>query len=137
MGLREIRPAKKFYFRNLVFCIALLSLTYFSFVGEEGAIEVLLLLFIIAALLNLTYWGRRLVYDDNSLTYVSYFYLRRKIQFKDIERWEIKIGIHRYMDRFKPTVRLEISTANGQRVVIPFKIFDPNEMEDLLNHLPE
>src|SRR5207249_4752355 len=70
------------------------------------------------------------------LTYRTPFRKGRSISLSEIEKAEVNVGVFRYRDRFKPTVRLEIAPKRsfGQGpIVIGLKLFAEEDVRRLFD----
>ena len=76
--------------------------------------------------------------SDQAIAYRSLF-SRRAVNWSDVRRSEVQVGIRSYSDRFKPMFRLVVHT-HGQRadrpLVINLKPFRREDIRTLLN-MPE
>jgi hypothetical protein len=76
---------------------------------------------------------------DDRITHISWFFRKKTILIKDIDKWSVQIGIYNYWDRLKPTVRLEIHAKNASNInpiIIPLKLFNNSDLEPLFDVLP-
>ena len=82
----------------------------------------------------------RIELSNESISYRTIWKLGRttSLTFSEINKAEIKIGVFKYTDRFKPTVRLELKPKPGVKklpIIINLKVFSENDMKKLLNIL--
>jgi hypothetical protein len=69
----------------------------------------------------------------------SWFIRTRTIHLNNIDKWSIQVGVFKYRDRLKPTVRLEIHAKkdfNVKPIIIPLKLFNKTDLEPLFDALP-
>jgi hypothetical protein len=74
--------------------------------------------------------------SKGALTYRMPFWKGQSISLSEIEKAEVKVGVFRYRDRFKPTVRLEIvpKRSSGQEpIVIGLKLFAEQDVHRLFD----
>lgn len=76
--------------------------------------------------------------DLNRISYYSLFGGNRSLLIAEIANWSIRIGVFKYMDRFKPTVRLEIESFDPEKksIIIAIKLFKKEDIDKVLSWLP-
>ena len=79
-----------------------------------------------------------IVISSREISYYSLFGGKRSLLLDEITKWSIRIGIFKYMDRFKPTVRLEIESTNREKkpIIIAIRLFDKKDIDKVLDFLP-
>lgn len=74
--------------------------------------------------------------SNGELTYRTPFRKRRSVSLAEVDEAEVKVGVFRYTDRFKPTVRLEIvakrSSGRGP-IIIGLKLFAKGDVQRLFD----
>lgn len=76
--------------------------------------------------------------SKGELMYRTPFRKGRSILLSEIEKAEVKVGVFRYRDRFKPTVRLEIvpkPSSGREPIVIGLKLFAEHDVNRLFDAL--
>ena len=90
------------------------------------------------ALSMLWIWSHEVRLSKGELTYRTPFRKGRSISLSEIEKAEVKVGVFRYLDRFKPTVRLEIvpkPSSGREPIVIGLKLFAEQDVNRLFDAL--
>jgi hypothetical protein len=129
-----IRPKFRLYFSSFVFCGLLLLVGYYALVGVEGAGQVLMLGGSFFVLFESFKYLRSIEIREGELIQKRFFFLCiDRIRLDDVSDFEVKIGVFKYLDRSKPTVRLEIySHSEVVPLVIAIKLFDTEDIDDLM-----
>ncbi len=76
--------------------------------------------------------------SKGELAYQTPFRKGRSISLSEIEKAEVKVGVFRYRDRFKPTVRLEVvpkPSSGREPIVIGLKLFAEHDVNRLFDAL--
>jgi hypothetical protein len=76
--------------------------------------------------------------SKSELAYRTPFRKGRSISLSEIEKAEVKVGVFRYRDRFKPTVRLEVvprPSSGREPIVIGLKLFAERDVNRLFDAL--
>jgi hypothetical protein len=129
-----IRPKFRLYFSSFVFCGLLLLVGYYALVGTEGAGLLMLLGGSFFVLFESFKYLRSIEIREGELIQKSFYFLcTDRIRLDDNSDFEVKIAVFKYLDRFKPTVRLEIYSHNEVvSLVIAIKLFDTEDIDDLM-----
>lgn len=129
-----IRPKFRLYFSSFVFSGLLLLVGYYALIGTEGAGLVMLLGVSFFVLLESFKYFRSIEIREGELIQKRFYFLcTDRIRLDDVSDFEVKIGVFKYFDRFKPTVRLEIySNSEVIPLVIAIKLFDKEDIDDLM-----
>jgi len=82
--------------------------------------------------LNASLYLHEVRLDENYLVYRRLIVWERRLCTRDIGGYDIKVGVDEYLDRFKPTVRMEIYSKFGDAaIVIPVKVFQASDIKRL------
>ncbi len=140
-GLKHrIKPGKKPYIIFFLLFLPILgSFVYISIVKDVLAIQGVLITLAIILTIHVYIYSQTIELFHDRITHSSWFFRKRTLFFKDINKWSVQIGVYNYWDRLKPTVRLEIHAKNSLNidpVIIPLKLFNKSDLEPLFNSLP-
>ncbi len=78
--------------------------------------------------------SNRIIITEDQVTYKSLFGGRVSLSLSQIKSAKILVGVFKYLDRLKPTVRLEVKTGDKE-VNIPLKLYDREELVPLFDLL--
>lgn len=86
---------------------------------------------------GLLFWLRsfRLGISDEVLRYTTLFGGTKTVELRDIASARVEVGYSRYRDRFKPPLRLVVSSRDGRIINVNMKVFRACEVEQLLSVL--
>ncbi|MBA54333.1 MAG: hypothetical protein CMK89_07755 [Pseudomonadales bacterium] len=69
-------------------------------------------------------YGDEVILLNGLLIRKKLFFIERKILLTDIKDYRVNIGVFKYSDRMKPTIRLEIYDGDGKsKICIPIKLY--------------
>lgn len=132
VGPFRITAKRRIYFSTVVFTALLFTLLMFYFAGRQGAGETLMLAIPLYILLNANLYLHELALDQHYLVYRRFIVWERRLCTQDIGGYNVRIGVFEYLDRFKPTVRMEIYSKSGDAtIVIPVKVFQDSDIKAL------
>jgi hypothetical protein len=79
----------------------------------------------------------RLVLTAEAIWYTTLL-RTRVMRLSDIERAEIQVGVTKYRDRFRPTVRLELHSyiANARPLIVNLKVFTRDGLAEFFRYVP-
>ena len=136
----RIKPGKKPYIIFSLLFLPILGLfVYISIVKDILAIQGVLITLAIILIIYVYLYSQKIELFHNRITYSSWFFRKRTILLKDINKWSVQIGINSYWDRLKPTVRLEIHAKKNLKIeplIIPLKLFNQSDLKPLFDRLP-
>ncbi len=137
--IKYLRPGiRPYVVFTLIFALPLCLYAYTAVTEDAVAWKVVLLITSIMTVLYLWTFLHRIGLYEDKISFYSPFTGTKIIKKDDIGRWAIKIGVFNYLDRLKPTVRLEIEHANHNgKIVIPIKLFKDEDIRNILEWLPE
>ncbi len=128
----SIRPYLVF---TLIFAVPVCSFLWLTIMRDASAWKGLAInIFFLISILTWIKFHIIRLYPDR-LCYYSIFNGKKKIDRAGIKKWSLKIGVFKYTDRFKPTVRLEIVT-NTDNITIPVKLFRQEDINAIMDWLP-
>ena len=96
----------------------LASVFYDVLNGVGGAVGILLLIVGFLLVSGMYLYGGLISVGEKTIEYTCCYYLKKSMPICDIKGWEIQIGVFKYWDRLKPTVRLEIYSKVGKKPLI-------------------
>lgn len=127
----RLTPCRRPYFVVLLcaaipFCLY----AYVAVLKDRSAFNVIML--IIGIIIASYIWiSLHIIHlHPDKITYYSLIGGNRTLYLSEINKWSIRIGVFKYLDRFKPTVRLEIvPSSNGQKksIIIAIRLFDKKD----------
>lgn len=94
-------------------------------------------LIVIACGITATLWVYKFKIEikEGVIKYETLFGGVKAAKLSDIESATVKVGVHEYMDRFLPTIRLEIkmkpNSSNFKNMIINLKVFSKSDVNDL------
>jgi len=138
--IARFRPGRRsFIVFFLIFLSPLILYLFIAITKDVSAWKVVLL--IAGIVLAFYFWIFLHIIDiyPNRISYYSLIGGRRTLYFNEVEWWSIRVGVFKYMDRFKPTVRFEIEpyVDTGKKpIIIAIKLFRKEDIDTVLNLLP-
>lgn len=137
--IQKIKPGKRPYIVFFLISLIPLSLSIIASIGERSFLLAAFICIVWLILVWLWIYSQTIELFQNRITHYSWFFRERTIFLKDIDKWSLQIGVFRYTDRFKPTVRLEIHAKKELKtkpIIIPLKLFNKFDLEPLFDALP-
>jgi len=135
-----IKPGKKPYFIFFfLFFPFIASYVYVAIFKNDSAWSGAIIFIFIMLSFHLWIYSQTIVLLHDRITYSSWFFRKRTILLKGINKWSVQIGINSYWDRLKPTVRLEIHAKKNLKIeplIIPLKLFNQSDLKPLFDRLP-
>ena len=112
---------------------------YISVVKDISAVQGMVIVIMMMLSFHAWIYSQTVELFNDRITHSSWFFRKRTVFLKDIDKWSIQVGVFKYTDRFKPTVRLEIHAKkilNVKPIFIPLKLFNKPDLEPLFDALP-
>lgn len=109
----------------------------------ELGLQGLALFLAMGAIIFIYLHSQKVVFSDEIVSYTSWYFWRRTIQIKNIEKWSIQASISKkrsLSERLKPFLRLEIhpiDKTQDDTVVIGIKPYDVSDLNRLFAVLPK
>jgi hypothetical protein len=107
---------------------------------DAGLLKIIVAWIFASAIIFLWLMFFRIEMSDEGISYRTIWKLGRaaSLTFSEIDKAEIKIGVFKYTDRFKPTVRLELKPKPGVKklpLIINLKVFPANDLKKVFTIL--
>ena len=138
--IQKIKPGKRPYIVFFVMYFPLIVFGVYVAVHKNSSAWTLTNMFTVIMLsFHAWIYSQTIELFQNRITHYSWFFRERTIFLKDIDKWSLQIGVFRYTDRFKPTVRLEIYAKKELKIkpiIIPLKLFNESDLKPLFDALP-
>jgi len=135
----RLRPGKRtFIIFTIIFLIPVTLAISIAIFNDPTAWKGVLFFLVMAICYYSWIYFHVIDIHPNRISYFSLFGGRRSLFINEIKKWSIRVGIFKYMDRFKPTVRLEIESSDPEKkpIIIAIKLFKKEDVDKVLSVLP-